>query len=177
MPTPALSTPVLNDRAVDDLALNAPAGSTALAAPSLPPRAAPPASAPAPVEVPAAPDVWEMPSTGMDWCDCGQGHEVTESFIAELIEELVEDPSESITHPEVCLVIMDLWQYAEVCEFFFDAVALSARAVNGEVAPAYPTPVGRRIIGHFTKTWNGCPQEACEGGLDWDDVPVADSGR
>lgn len=138
-----------------------------------PPLAAPAPSAPAhpsTPQAPSAPDIWEMPTTGMGWCDCGCGHEITEEIIQEEIEFCLDEVSEHITHPQVCRVLMELWRYESVCAFFHDAVRRSAEAVHGEVAPSYRLPVGRAIIGHFCKTWNGCPQEACDGGLGWDDA-------
>ena len=40
--------------------------------------------------------------------------------------------------------------------------------MHGSVAPEYPMDAGRRIIAHFAKTWNGCPEQLCGGGFDWE---------
>lgn len=65
-------------------------------------------------------------------------------------------------------MIMDMWQYVEVCRFFHDAVERSAKAVHGRVEPKYPMSTGEAIIAHFAKTWNGCPEELRGGGFDWE---------
>lgn len=130
-------------------------GTTAPAVPDVPFRP----------DEPARPDVWTMPTTGIEWCDCGCGHEVTEELVRDAVANTFGEVPDEISHPEVCLVLMDLWEYESVCAFFFDGVEDSARAVHGRVADMYPLDAALRIIGHFSKTWNGCPEIACAGGL------------
>lgn len=97
------------------------------------------------------PNVWEMPATGIEWCDCGEHHEVTRELILEsIISTLVDDP-EFLTHPQICEVIMELWNYVDVCKFFHDHVNLSAETVNGRVQDRYPFKTGVEIIAYFTK--------------------------
>lgn len=128
---------------------------------------APASTAPirAPEETPATPDVWSMPDTGIGWCDCGRHHRLTPGLVEDFMEEALGGWPRRVTHRMVCRVLMRMWRYVEVCAFFHDAVARSATAVNGRVAPDYPTPVARDIIGHFGRTWQGCPEEACAGGF------------
>ncbi len=126
-----------------------------------------PAAAP-PAEIP---DVWEMPNRGSGWCDCGEDHDVDRDLVRYMIGRALgrgANGRETITHPEVCRVIMDMWCYVEVCRFFHDAVDRAATAMHGTVEPEYPMEVGERIIAYFAKTWNGCPEELCGGGFGWE---------
>ena len=125
----------------------------------------------APAAPTETPDVWEMPNQGSGWCDCGEDHDVDRELVRYMIGRALgrgASDRESITHPEVCRVIMGMWRYVEVCRFFHDAVERSATAMHGSVAPEYPMDAGRRIIAHFAKTWNGCPEQLCGGGFDWE---------
>lgn len=122
---------------------------------------APPPSVPV-----TRPDVWSMPDTGAEWCDCGQHHPVDRDLVRDMVLRSLGAAPERIEHTEICLVLMDMWCYVEVCEFFHDAVCRAAGQVNGEVAVDYPLAVGEEIIAYFSKTWNGCPVEACAGGFD-----------
>lgn len=129
-----------------------------------------PTQAPTPVEVPAEEsspaDPWEMERTGIQWCDCGEDHEL-DRIDAEIdLEELGFFEGDLVPHLAVCAECQKMWNYVEVCEFFYDHVAYSAKKVNGEVAETYPYPVAVDIIGYFYKTWQGCPREVCEGGYD-----------
>ncbi|UBI01895.1 hypothetical protein [Corynebacterium freneyi] len=138
------------------------------AAPAVPVAPAEPAEPVPPVEIP---DVWEMPNRGSGWCDCGEDHEVDRPLVRRMIDRALGRGARDrdvITHPEVCRVIMDMWRYVEVCRFFHDAVERSAKAVHGRVEPKYPLTTGEAIIAHFAKTWNGCPEELCGGGFDWE---------
>ncbi|MFP7706422.1 hypothetical protein [Trueperella sp. LYQ141] len=129
-----------------------------------------PVEAPAPAKAPEKPDVWEMPNEGMQWCDCGAGCEIDRETVEDELWFILEDIPEWVSHRTVCQVIQELWNYESVCNFFFDHVALSARAVYGKVAEKYPYSVAVDIVGYFSKTWNGCPEIACEGGLNWSDI-------
>lgn len=130
-----------------------------------------PAGAPAmgPAVAPTVkPDMWEMPNEGSGWCDCGEDHPVDEPLVRSMIRRELGEGAEnrdSITHSEVCRVIMGMWRYVEVCAFFHDAVDRSAEAANGRVDAEYPMPIGMEIIAYFAKTWNGCPEELCGGGF------------
>lgn len=113
------------------------------------------------------PNVWEMPTTGIEWCDCGEHCKVTRQLVENsIMETLGTIPSPFITHTEICETLMDLWNYVEVCEFFHDKVKQSAETMHGSVAEKYPTETAYEIIAHFSKTWQGCPEEACTGGYD-----------
>lgn len=129
-----------------------------------------PTQAPAPMEVPAEEpslaDPWEMERTGIQWCDCGEYHELERIDAVIDLEELGFYEDDLVPHLAVCAECQKMWNYVEVCEFFYDHVAYSAKKVNGEVAAAYPYPVAVDIIGYFYKTWQGCPREVCEGGYD-----------
>lgn len=130
---------------------------------------APPAQNP-PAEVPETPRVWDMPTTGMEWCDCGEHCEVTIDRVEEEFFDVLEDCPDWVTHRQLCRIIQYMWRYISVCQFFFDHVERSATAVVGGVKEKYEFLTAVDIAGYFTKTWNGCPEEACEGGLSWTDL-------
>ncbi len=73
---------------------------------------------------------------------------------------VVQDP-EWMTHEEVIDTAMDLWNYIAVCKFFLMAIRASAIAVGGRQSPKYPFERGLEIVAHFSKTWQGCPEEIC----------------
>ncbi|WP_297006587.1 hypothetical protein [uncultured Corynebacterium sp.] len=124
-----------------------------------------PTSSATPVPV-ARPDVWSMPDTGAEWCDCGQHHPVDRDLVHRMVLRSLGATPERIEHTEICRVLMDMWCYVEVCEFFHDSVCRASEQINGEISFDYPLAVGEEIIAYFSKTWNGCPVEACAGGFD-----------
>lgn len=121
--------------------------------------------APAPTETPIPvekPNVWEMPTTGSGMCDCGENHDLDTDWLLDCAFETVEDP-EWMTHKEVIRTAKMFWEYESICEFFRMAINTSATVVNGQPAAKYKFEVGMEIVAHFSKTWNGCPEEACQG--------------
>jgi hypothetical protein len=119
--------------------------------------------APAPVEAPVEkPNVWEMPTTGSGWCDCDENHDLDTDWLLDCAFETVDDP-EWMTHKEVIKTAKMFWEYESICEFFRMAINVSATAINGQPAEKYKFEVGMEIVAHFSKTWNGCPEEACQG--------------
>lgn len=113
------------------------------------------------VEAPAvAPSVWEMPDTSFGWCDCGDDCSVDRELIVEVADDLEFD-KEWVTHDEVIDWAMALWNYEAVCEFFLMVVNDAAKAVHGEPAERYPFEKAVEIVGYFSKTWQGCPDETC----------------
>lgn len=128
--------------------------STLMCAPGFP-------AAEEPWETAAIPDVWTMPSRGMEWCDCGQHHELDRDIVLRFARDLVDDPA-WMTHDEVIDTAMDLWKYVSVCRFFLLAIGRSASAVNGGPAPRYGFERGMEIVAYFSKTWQGCPEEICD---------------
>jgi hypothetical protein len=106
------------------------------------------------------PDVWDMPSHGIEWCDCGQHHVLDRDTVLHMANGVVQDP-EWLTHEEVIETAMDLWNYIAVCKFFLMAIRASAIAVSGRQSPKYPFERGLEIVAHFSKTWQGCPEEIC----------------
>jgi hypothetical protein len=119
----------------------------------------------APTETPSeveAPNVWNMPVTGSQHCDCGEDHELDLDWLMDCAEENAEDP-EWMTHKEVIEAAKMFWNYESVCEFFRMAINTSAIAINGQPAEKYKFSTGMEIVLHFSKTWNGCPEEGCEG--------------
>ncbi|MFL4474268.1 hypothetical protein ACIPVK_09740 [Paeniglutamicibacter sp. MACA_103] len=113
-----------------------------------------------PFDTELVPEVWAMPSHGIEWCDCGQHHDVDRKIVLGFAEAVVED-REWMTHDEVVDTAMDLWNYESVCEFFFMAIRRSASAVNGGEAQRYRFERGLEIVAFFSKTWQGCPEEIC----------------
>lgn len=129
-----------------------------------------PTVAPTPVELPEKPNVWEMPNRGMQRCDCGQGCQIDQELVEEEFWLVLNDEPEWVSHQNLCRIIQEFWRYESVCNFFFDHVMLSARVVYGKIAEKYPYLIAVDIVGYFSKTWNGCPEMACEGGQDWSDI-------
>lgn len=122
-------------------------------------EASAPTETPIPVE---KPNVWEMPTTGSGMCDCGEDHDLDTDWLIDCAFETVDDP-EWMTHKEVIKTAKMFWEYESICEFFRMAINVSATAVNGEPAEKYKFETGMEIVAHFSKTWNGCPEEACQG--------------
>ena len=116
-----------------------------------------------PIPSRTSPDVWTLPRTGAEWCDCGEHHPVDLDLVRSMIERSLGQHNNRIEHREICRVLMEMWRYEEVCDFFHDAVCYAAETCNGEVDADYPINTGEEIIAYFSKTWNGCPVEACEG--------------
>lgn len=107
-------------------------------------------------------DVWTMPSSGLSWCDCGQEHELTANFVYQTILEAGFEPDRPLSHEQLAAVIADVWDYCEVCRFFYLAVEQAARRIHGKVDESYPLSHSVDIVGYFSKTWQGCPDAACQ---------------
>ncbi|MFB0835703.1 hypothetical protein ACX8Z9_04680 [Arthrobacter halodurans] len=105
-----------------------------------------------------------MPGIGERRCERGDAeHSRCRDDVDELAELDVEDGW--VTHRQLLLASMELWEFDEVCLFFTDKLADSARTVVGAVAERYRRDDAVDIVGHFSKTWQGCPEAAlCEGG-------------
>lgn len=116
----------------------------------------------------ASPNVWLMPNRGIEWCDCGKHHSLTREIVERFAQNAVSNPR-WMTHDEVIDTAMDLWNYEAVCEFFLMAVRYSASAVNGFPAPKYSYERGLEIVAHFSKTWQGCPEEICRSAREYED--------
>ncbi len=117
------------------------------------------------------PTVWDLPDQGVQWCDCGQDHALTLDFVIDVAEDLGHDDEVFLTHQEVVELTMEVWGFAEVCRFFHLALNAAAECVNGAVEEEYRTFVAFDIVGYFSKTWQGCPAQACEGGYSSSDIP------
>lgn len=121
-----------------------------------------PAQVAAPEHSVARPDVWTIPGTGIEWCDCGEDHELTRDVV--LGRYLAAGLTDGrVPHPVVVAVTMDLWCYATVCRFFHLTLEDAAREVAGAVLPDYQLDHAVDITGLFTKTWQGCPEDSCNG--------------
>jgi len=108
------------------------------------------------------PDVWHETPTGMEWCDCGCHCPLTKAIVREFARDVLgEHLPARITHGQVVLVAMQLWQVLRACRFFTMAVEDAAVHVNGTVAPDYPLDIGLAVVKAFSNRWNGCPEEAC----------------
>ncbi|WP_404286960.1 hypothetical protein [Glutamicibacter arilaitensis] len=114
-------------------------------------------------EVHIKPDVWNMPDKGQPWCDCGEAHELSADIVYEFAEELRLDPRSSMSHLQLIELTMEVWNFEEVCRFFHLALNDAAQIIHGKVAEHYPFAVGIDIVGYFSKTWQGCPEEVCGG--------------
>ncbi|WP_347307120.1 hypothetical protein [Corynebacterium sp. SA-MJD20WY100] len=114
-----------------------------------------------------APDVWGIPDKGMGWCDCGAHHPVIKDLVRSWIQEHFGRLPEQLTYLQIGEILQVWWNYAEISQFFVDAVNKSATRVNGHVDYDYPLATAAQIMGYVSKTWNGCPVEACGGGSDY----------
>lgn len=117
----------------------------------------------APTETPTptqAPSVWDMPDTSAGVCDCGGNCTTNREVVLEVAHHLGFD-KKWLLHDEIIDMAMELWAYEAVCEFFLMVINDSAKAVNGEVANRYPFERGIEIVGYFSKTWQGCPDDTC----------------
>ena len=108
------------------------------------------------------PEVWTIPGTGVEWCDCGEDHELTRDVVLAryLAAGLIDG---RVPHPVVVAVTMDVWGNATVCRFLHLTLEDAAREVAGAVLPDYELHDAVDITGRFTKTWQGCPEESCNG--------------
>lgn len=106
-------------------------------------------------------EVWELPATGTQWCDCEEDHEVTKDVVEFFAYDEVGE-ADHITHALVVAIAVEMGQYESVFGFFHDAINRAASQVQGGVAATYPYRVGLAIVGLFCRTWNGCPEELCE---------------
>jgi len=106
-------------------------------------------------------DVWSMPNRGLAWCDCGDDHELTEDFVFKTLIEIGLEPSRMLTHEELTELTAAVWMHDEVCRFFELAVNEAAKAIHGGVDEIYPLRHTLEIVGYFSKTWQGCPEEDC----------------
>lgn len=125
----------------------------------------PPAPALTPIpELPSSPsDPWDLPEQGLRWCDCGEdcpppGRDVAEG---ELLS-MGYGEGDAVPHLAVIAACQKMWSYETVCAFFTDHVDLSAQRVNGKVEQAYSFGIAVDIIGYFSRTWQGCPEEVCD---------------
>lgn len=129
----------------------------------------------APTDVPneisfEKPDVWKMPITGAGCgCEDGHDHDIDYDYLQELASDFAKDP-EWMTHNEIIKTAMEFWAYDRVCEFFRMVINDSATAMNGAPALKYRFSLGVEILIYFSKIWNGCPEEVCEG----DDLEYVD---
>ncbi|MCL1837966.1 MAG: hypothetical protein FWG47_01435 [Propionibacteriaceae bacterium] len=119
------------------------------------------------------PDVWSEPATGLEWCDCGDHHPLTRDTVEEATLFVTgEYLPDTITHRQVILIAMDVWNYVSVCRFFTLAMEDAAVRVWGEVAAEYPLDAGLVIVKTFSDRWNGCPTIGCDG--DWTAEDIED---
>lgn len=107
--------------------------------------------------------VWDLPDTGLPWCDCGKAHPLTAQLVRERAESLGFTFGQEMTHRQLVKLAMEVWNYVAVCRFFHLQLNGAVEFVYGRLAPSYPYAQGINIVGYFSKTWQGCPEEACQG--------------
>lgn len=108
-------------------------------------------------------DVWPMPRQGIAWCDCGDGHELSEDFVFNTLIDIGLEPSRMLTHEELTELAAAVWNYDGPCRFFELAVDEAAKVIHGTIDQVYPLRHTLPIVGYFSKTWQGCPEAACQG--------------
>lgn len=108
------------------------------------------------------PDVWTLPATGIEWCDCGEDHVLTRADVAARYDAHVGADGR-VPHPVVVQVTQEIWRYESVCRFFHLRVEVAAREVAGAVLVSYVVGDAIDISGTFSRAWQGCPEEGCAG--------------
>jgi hypothetical protein len=109
------------------------------------------------------PEVWAGPSTGLEWCDCGCHDPLTYGIVREFARDLYGlILPDRMTHTEVVLVAMLVWNYTDICRVFLLAVDAAAIRVNGTLTTDYPLGTGLAIVKAFSDRWNGCDEERAE---------------
>ena len=78
------------------------------------------------------------------------------------LEMLGYGEHDMVPHAVVGRICQKIWWYEAVCSFFTDHLDRSAKAVNGSVQQAYEFYTAVDIVGYFVRTWNGCPELACQ---------------
>lgn len=111
-------------------------------------------------EAQTRPDAWSIPGTGQEWCNCGEDHVLTREDVHQRYVD-AGAANGRVPHPVVVQVTEALWGYTKVCRFFDLALEDAARAVVGRVQVDYEEAEAVDITGTFSKTWQGCPEEAC----------------
>lgn len=117
------------------------------------------------------PSIWDMPDSGLQWCDCGGDHQLQRDDISDIASHLSIEEDATITHQQLVILTMELWNYVEVCRFFHLRLNDAAQHIHGTIAELYPYEDGMDIVGYFSKTWQGCPEEVCAGGFDAESTP------
>ncbi|MFJ2619306.1 hypothetical protein [Glutamicibacter sp. NPDC087344] len=105
--------------------------------------------------------VWAMPTTGMSWCDCGEGHELNREIIWSISHHLGLERRSELSYAELFDLAMEVWRYDVVCRFFKLSFDDAIDRVYGRHARRYPMASALDIIGYFSKRWQGCPELDC----------------
>ena len=121
--------------------------------------------------LPSLPEIWREKATGLEWCDCGCHHPLTKTIVTEFARDVLGlHLPKWVTHRQVILIAMQVWNYISVCRFFTMAIEDAAVRVNGCVAPVYSLEIGLAIVKAFSDRWNGCPTENCDDEWTADDI-------
>ena len=107
------------------------------------------------------PDIWNLPGSGMAWCECGENHSLPRQDVTHRYRSAGFRPGRRVPHRTVVRATQELWRYEWVCRFFHLKVEDAAVAVTGAVRTSYLFDDAVDITGLFTQTWQGCPEEAC----------------
>ncbi|AZA14641.1 hypothetical protein ACFPVT_03555 [Corynebacterium choanae] len=101
---------------------------------------------------------WTMPTTGMQWCDCGADCELEREEVAAMFTDLGFDDGNLVPVDVVAAIIQHIWDYESVCVFFVDHLRRSLKAIHGSMETMVLFAEAVDIVGYFTKTWQGCPE-------------------
>ena len=64
------------------------------------------------------PDLWDVPGSGIAWCDGGDNHGPARADVADLYLAAGQRAGKRVRHRTVVRVTQELWQYLWVCRFF-----------------------------------------------------------
>lgn len=103
--------------------------------------------------------VWALPNAGMQWCDCGENHELTRDHVWKIVNELGLQRCLELTYLELTQVAMTLWRLDEPCLFFSQGLDRAIMAVYGSFDRHYRIGAALDIVGYFSKNWQGCPED------------------
>lgn len=102
--------------------------------------------------------VWALPSKGIEWCDCGGGHELTREVVWSIAHELRMQRCLELTYAELMELAMAVWRHVAVCSFFQEALNRAIIDVYGRYDRHYPIGAALDIVGYLSKNWQGCPE-------------------
>lgn len=117
-------------------------------------------------------DPWQLPQNLPRPCETGDCE--SDTFAPEEAEFEFGDlgffAGRMVPHLACLSVCQRMLGYYDVCEAFAEHMDVVVKAINGQAADAYPYETAMRIVGYFLRTWEGCPNMVCAGGMDYSEL-------